>query len=733
MIGQTISHYKILEKLGEGGMGVVYKAQDTKLNRVVALKFLPHGLHANEAERSRFQQEAQAASALNHSNICTIHDISEEGEQQFIVMEFVDGKTLREMIPLQKTQGAIDYAIQIGEALQEAHSKGIVHRDIKTDNIMVNSKNQIKVLDFGLAKLKGSLRLTKTLSTVGTLAYMAPEQIQGGEVDARSDIFSFGVVLYEMLTGHVPFRGEHEAAMLYSIVNEEPQPLSDFRKDIPSNIASIVLKVLQKNPLSRYQTMQEVISDLKNAPAIQLLKQEKSIVVLPFENLSPDADQEYFSDGLTEEVISDLSAVRSIRVISRSSAMTFKGTKKKIPEIAREVNVQYVLEGSVRKAGNNLRITAQLIEAITDAHVWADKYSGTLDDVFDIQEKVSRSIVVALELALLHEEGERIAKRYTNSLEAYNMYLKGRYFWNKRGEQGFRRAIEYFEQAIREDSSYSLAHAGLADCYSLLPWYSNFPPKEAYLKAKSAALNALEADNSVSEAHNSLAFAITFYDWDWEGAEREFKRAIALNPRNAHAHHWYANYLSCMADSAQALAEIARARELDPLSLIINQDTGYMFYYAHRYDEAIEALQKTIEMDPNFICTHLCLGWAYLQKSMCESALEELQKELALSTGYRELVESWIGVTYALMNRKEESLQVLEGLIERSKETYISPYLFAIQYSSLENDDRAFQCLERAMEERHINICFLKVDPILDRLRSDTRFTDLLRKMRLAH
>jgi serine/threonine protein kinase len=471
MIGQAISHYKILEKLGGGGMGVVYKTEDTKLKRTVALKFLPPELTRDPEAKARFIHEAQAASALDHPNICDIHEIGEtEDGQMFIAMACYEGDTLKMRIEKGRLgiEEAIEITTQVAQGLQKAHEKGIVHRDIKPANIIITNDGVSKILDFGLAKLAGQAKLTKTGSTVGAAAYMSPEQAQ--DVDHRTDIWSLGVVMYEMLTGKLPFRGEHEAALLYSIVHEEPLAISGFRTDIPGNLASVIFKTLQKDPRQRYQAARELVSDLKAvmAPGIQLPKQEKSIVVLPFENLSPDPDQEYFSDGLTEEVISDLSAVRSLRVISRSSAMTFKGTKKKIPEIARDVNVQYVLEGSVRKAGNSLRITAQLIDAQNDTHLLAEKYSGTLDDVFDIQEKVSHAIVNALKLKLAPEEERKMAERPIGDLRAYECYLRAMHeIWHWRGET-LTHALQYLQEALEMVGDNVLLYAGMAEALTLV-------------------------------------------------------------------------------------------------------------------------------------------------------------------------------------------------------------------------------------------------------------------------
>jgi len=455
MIGQTISHYKILEKLGEGGMGVVYKAEDTKLKRIVALKFLPRHLKGAETEQTRFLQEAQAAAALNHPHICTIYGIEEYEGQQFIEMELVDGATLRKKIPIQKIEDAIAYTIQIGEALQEAHSKGIVHRDVKAENIMVNLKNQIKVMDFGLAKLKGSLKLTKTSSTVGTLAYMAPEQIQGGEADARSDIFSFGVVMFEMLTDKLPFRGEHDAAMMYSILNESPDSIRKYRPDVPEKVLTIIDKALQKDPKDRYQTMNNLLESLR-VPAITRGfsgdQSVQSIAVLAFEDMSPEKNQDYFCEGLAEEIINSLTQVKNLRVSARTSAFAFKAKQMDIREIGRKLNVQHVLEGGVRKAGNRLRVTAQLINVEDGYHVWSERYDRQLIDVFEVQDDITAKIVQAMKVVLTPHEQEVLEKANRVNIEAYEYYLGGSSCMNR-----LARVTHVLSKCLNEQRTVSLA------------------------------------------------------------------------------------------------------------------------------------------------------------------------------------------------------------------------------------------------------------------------------------
>ncbi len=784
MIGTTISHYKILEKLGEGGMGVVYKAHDIELDRDVALKFLPHHITANESEQARFLQEARAAALLNHPNICTVHAIEKSDGQQFIVMEFVDGKSLREIIQsaIPNPQSAISYAIQIGDALQEAHTKGIVHRDIKTDNIMVNSKNQIKVMDFGLAKLKGSLRLTKTSSTVGTLAYMAPEQIQGGEVDARSDIFSFGVVLYEMLTGHMPFRGEHEAAMVYSIVNEEPTPIQKHIPEISSELVHILNRALEKDPEDRYQTVHDMVIDLRRLkkqttrvsrttqidrevvhPEGQLMKQVArkprwillggivigiavvivsyflffstpkpidSIAILPFVNAGDDPNTEYLTDGITESLINSLSQLSNLTVMSRSSVLRFKGKETDPQSVGKELNVKAVLTGRVMQRGDNLVISTELIDVGKNSNLWGEQYNRKLSDIIALQEEISREISGKLSLKLAGEETKKLTKHYTENTESYQLYLKGRFYWNKRRADDLKKAVDYFNQAIDKDPAYALAYAGLSQAYAVLPQYAGVSPKEFIPKAEAAAKKALEIDETLAEAHTTLGFIRYSYDWDWASGEREFKRAIELNPNFPTTHHWYNILLSSQGRFEEAMTEVKRAQELDPLSVIINVNVGDVLRLMRQYDKAIDQYKKTLELDPNFQVAHQWLGSIYVQKEMYDEAITEFQKVRGL-VGNSPFGLGYLGHTYALVGRRGDALKVIDELQEFSKQGYSLALEFALVYTGLGDKEKVFEWLDRAYEEHDDGLSGIKVSPEWDNLRSEPRFTVLLKKIGL--
>ena len=1039
MIGETFSHYKIIEKLGEGGMGIVYKAEDLRLDRVVALKFLSHQIGDDEAAKARLLQEAKAASAVNHQNVCIVYDIGESEGKKFISMEYVDGETLRKKfsvspIPLNE---AVSYALQMGEGLAAAHDKGIIHRDVKPDNIMVSSNGVVKVMDFGLAKLRDAYLRSRATSTVGTLAYMAPEQIQGGDVDARADIFGFGVVLYEMLTQRLPFRGAHEAAMMYSILHEEPESIQKHLPDAPPELIHLLQKALEKEPADRYQSIHEMVTDIRRiqkrstssivppggrsaahdsgqrrlaaimftdmvgysattqrneALALELLSTHRRIIrsvfpafggkevgtigdgffleftsaleasrcacaiqksmreyndgvgkeqqiylrigvhigdvisvednvqgdgvniaarieplaepggicisedvarqiknkidmpllklgkaelkniqlpldiytialpwekqrvpgsdrlrfslrrkgvrraiarvsalivlaglfalfqwwqrssqhpaqlsgtsaaikpdssvrtetithfgpdvegkslspniirnnkekpagttqesitdvpaaavgpaaghivppvqsaiavagyrvaVLPFSNISPDAKDEYFADGMTEELISTLSRIQGLRVIARTSVMQYKGVQKSVAEIGRDLNVKAVLEGSVRKSGNKLRITVQLIDAASQEHLWSEEYDRELTDVFVIQGNVAQRVAEALQVQLAADERTQIGKSWTGNVEAYTLYLRGRYAWNKRSPPDLLESVEYFKKAAQKDPHYALAYAGLADAYTLLGNYYVLPPTDAYTQAQTAAMKALEIDESLAEAHTSLAFALMHYHWDWTGAEKEFKRAIELNPSYAVGVSWYAYFLTVTGRFSEAVNVRTRAQELDPLSIVVSSDVGLTLYFARKYDETVEQFHKTLSSDPSFYAAYIPLGAALLHLHRSDEAIAAFKKARIFSQNHP-IPSAALAYALAISGKKEEALKIAEDLKKISSRSYVSPYWIAIIYAGLGDDNSAFDWLERGIASHDGSMIFLKVEPILDRLRPDPRFGRLL-------
>jgi TolB-like protein/Tfp pilus assembly protein PilF/tRNA A-37 threonylcarbamoyl transferase component Bud32 len=740
MIGKTISHYKILEKLGEGGMGVVYKAEDTKLKRKVALKFLPTELTRSDELQERFLREAQAAAALTHPNICIVHEIDETEGQTFIAMEYIDGKSLDEIIESGRSNidEALDITIQMAEGLARAHGQGIVHRDIKSANILLDKYGQAKILDFGLAKLTEQSRLTRTATIMGTVSYMSPEQARGDEtIDHRADIWSLGVVLYEILAGRLPFDAPNDAALLHKIIYEPEPPIRDHKPDLPESLEKAIKKTMQKNPQDRYEDMGALISDLKSirsgvAPRIEI--QEKtipSIAVLPFADMSPQKDQEYFCDGISESLINALTQLSNLKVIARTSAFSFKGQNLDVREIGKKLNVGTVLEGSIQKAGERVRVTAQLVNTSHGEHLWSEKYDRDMEDIFAIQDEISLSIVDNLKPKLFGEAKQKLIKSQTVDLEAYDLYLRGVYLYRKNSEKALWKAIDYFDQAIEKAPDYALAHAMKAHVYCILPVFapSSIQARDAFSKARQASLKALEIDENLGEAHSSLAAIVTAYDWDYEGGEKEFKKAIELNPGNAYIFSNYCQHLTMMGRFDEAFEAVQKALDLDPLSLPISLVAGQLFYMAGHHEQAIRQLQKTIEMEPRFPYAHLMLGHVYLQKGMHEEAIAELEKEKDLLGDLHPTAEIAIGMVQAFMGNRQEALQKLELL----KETYVPPFMVATLYFALGKNDSGFEWAEKAFEERDVWLRVLKVHPFLDLLdvRSDPRYKDLLRKMGL--
>jgi serine/threonine protein kinase len=739
-INQTIGHYKIIQELGQGGMGVVYKAYDTKLKREVAIKFLSPEISLQDQDRERFMIEAQAAAALNHPNIATIHAIEEVDDELFIVMEFVDGPDLKKKVGSDQlsVNSIIDMAIQIAEGLQAAHEKGITHRDIKPANIMLTSKGRVKITDFGLAKMTQASALTKAGMTLGTMAYMSPEQTQGLEVDHRTDIWALGAVLYEMLTGQQPFSGLYEQAVMYAVVNTEPPAIATLRPEVPAELERLVRQALQKNPAQRHQSMKEVIADLKLAGAKAATKipapEEKSplaIAVLPFTDLSPQKDQEYFCDGMTEELIDALTKLEGCRVVSRTSAFAFKGKVQDIRAIGKQLNVGHTLAGSVRKAGNRLRINAQLTNVEDGFQLWSEKYDRELDDVFAIQDDIASAIVKKLKMKLTSGKESQLVKHYTENLDAYNLYLQARFHLNKRTEEGLKKGVAFCEQAIALDSTYALAYAGLADGFALLGFQGFLPPKEAMPKAKAAAEQALAIDDALAEAHISLGYIRAIYDWNWRESEKEFLRALELNPNHATGHYWYALWhLLPTSQFENCLAEIKKAQELDPLSLVLSAGIGWQYYFARQFDQAITALQKTLEMDEGFLFARDLLGQAYAQKGLHEQAIAEMEKAVALSHR-RALSLGALGHAYALAGKRDEAWKILDELLVLAQQKYVSSYDVALVYAGLDEKDRAHAWLEKAYEENNGWLSFLNIEPRFDALRPDARFQELIKKVGL--
>ncbi len=778
LVGQTVSHYKILEHLGGGGMGVVYKAQDLKLDRPVALKFLPPDLTRDPEAKQRFVQEAKAASTLQQSNICVVYDIDETAdEQMFISMEYLEGETLKKKIergPL-KIEEAIDIATQIAQGLTKAHGHGIIHRDIKPANIMMTNDGVAKIVDFGLAKLSGQCRLTRTGSTVGTVAYMSPEQFRTGEVDHRSDIFSLGVVLYELVTSRLPFRGEFEAAVSYSVLNDRPLPVSSFREGVPPALEQVIARCLEKETIRRYQSTEEITADLRSVArdlagpverrpvksgvwralarpsiwvptalgiiAIAVLLyvlfprspspslSGKSIAVLPFQNLSDSKEDEYFSDGITDDIIAQLSKITDLKVISRTSVMQYKGSTKSVREIGKDLGVATVLEGSVRRSGNDLRIVAQLIDANNEGHLWVETYNRTLTEVFAIQSDVAQQIAAALQAKLSPVEKSRIEKQQTENTEAYQLYLKGRFYWNKRRVDHIETAIEYFTQAIEKDPGYGLAYAGLASSYVLFPSYG-LSPVEWYTKARTAAQRALEIDPTLVEAHAVLGLLAEDSDFDWRGAEHHFRRAIELDPNYPTARQWYAGMLMYTGRLDEALAEVNRAQELDPLSLIINMALGDALYLMRHYDRALAQYQNTLALDQTFAWAYIGLGEVYVALGRSHEAIAAFRKSDSLGSG-SPVGLAYLGRAYISAGRRDDARRILDSLLQFERQGYAVSTGIGYLYFQLGEKEKGLAWLEKAYQAREPELLYLAVDPSLESVRSDSRCVALLKKMGL--
>jgi eukaryotic-like serine/threonine-protein kinase len=799
--GTRLGDYEVQTLLGAGGMGEVYRASDVRLHRDVAVKVLPAIVSSDPDRLRRFEQEAQAAAALNHPNILAVYQMGTYERTPYLVSELLEGETLREQtrrgaLPVRK---AIDYGVQTARGLAAAHEKGIVHRDLKPENLFVTKDGRVKILDFGLAKLTQQVRYSEqsapTLSkgteagvVMGTVGYMAPEQVRGQAADHRADIFAFGAILYEMLAGKRAFQKPTSPETMTAILNEEPPGISQVVQNVPPALQRVVHRCLEKNAEQRFQSASDLafalesLSDLGplswSAKALQgrsslgwkwivaltvstlaaifvvvlapsiakvgnwrerlpqwsitgsNIEQIHSLAVLPLRNLSGDPAQEYFADGMTEELTTDLSKIGAVRVISRTSAMRYKGANKPLPEIARELNVDGVIEGSVERSGSRVRITAQLIHAPTDAHLWADSYERDLRDVLSLQDEVARDIANQIKIKLTPAEQARLSSSSPVDPQAYQSYLEGRYYWNLRTKEGLNKGIEYFRDAIAKDPHYALAYAGLAQSYVAQQGYRILPAEEAFPKAKAASLKAIQMDDGLAEAHTALAVVHAEYDFDWKAAEQEFKRAIELNPSYATAHQWYAEELSSEPGRSQeSIAEMKRALELDPLSMAINTWFGAVLHWAGENDEAIAQLQKAIEMDRNFPIAHLWLGRVYLQKKMFKEAIDEFEIAVKLS-GSQPHYLAWLGYGYAMSEHKSEAAKILTQLTQLSAHKYVPADEVAALCAGLGRRDQAFQWLQKACEQEGCPTAMsdVKSDPAFDNLRSDPRYADLLRR-----
>jgi len=797
MIGEVVTHYRILDKIGEGGMGVVYRAEDTRLGRQVAVKFLSAKLAADQGSLERFQREARSASALSHPHICAIFDVGQHNGVPFIVMELLDGMTLRHRLdgrPL-PIDRLLEFAVQAADALDAAHSQGIVHRDIKTANIFVTARGEIKVLDFGLAKLSvagsplvdpfsdttlargQSPQATAAGQTLGTLAYMSPEQARGEDLDGRGDLFSFGIVLYEMATGHEPFTGKTSALVFDAILHQSPAPASSVNPSVPAELNHVIEKALEKDRTVRYQSAADLRADLKRlkrdtdsgrvasapathpsaaavSPAPRISRRSlallgaaalvvavsagaylmlggrgaaiDSVAVLPFVASGESGDTDYLTDGITETLINGLTQLPNLRVSARSVVFRYKGKDTDAQQIGRDLNVRAVVTGRVSMRGDRLVIQAELMNVADGSQLWGDQYNRPVSDLLAVQDDIAGEILDKIQPRLSGAERDKVTRRHTDDSVAYQAYLQGRYYWNKGTIASYKKAIDYFQQAIAKDPNYALAYAGLADSHLMLGSYW----VESVTEAKGAAEQALKIDPNLAEAHVALGHIKLLLDWDWPAAQREFTQGISLNPSSALAHSQYALYLATVGRVTDAIAEVRQAQTLDPLSPIVNSNLGWYLFYGGQTSDAIVQFRNTLDFDANSVSAHRGLGIALSQAGQHDEAITDLKRALDLSEN-SPVVLGHLGAAYAAAGQRAAALGALKDLETQSARQYVPASAMAMIQTALGDRDAALELLQKAYDEHDFAVSQIGVAPWFATLRGDARFAKLIERLGL--